>query len=628
MNNIVSEDEKYESAKNLLTKLIDGSISLNEENVWCLDYYLGFNYIEIIKHNFDNIGVIKNLELCRVFSDNLSFVNLLREKKYVIDKDSPIIIKSCGTYVIEQYNNGVIDNSIIYECFPFFKLFFQEIMLKVYFEKGFYDLSMFKKIKCVNGEVSFFPFINCNIIKYDSKSVIKGDSLISIYWLCTFLITNNKLDMIDAIHFTGNIPYGQNTINALFKIVNENNIEFIADGGFSICSNYDNCIEFMSLCNYGRVELAPFDLDIFKKLLAHTEECMNNDNNFHVTLDVPIDWFMKNEEYFLKLETIVPIYFYSTINFRFNDKEKNNSANNDDVVFFGSQTVSRKVSTISLDGVDGVKAFNKFLDDMVSDIKNSDLSTIEKIAAVYKIVKSFNYRYYLNSMNVFDKFAPSESRNKYLILLNDYIVCRGYDNIFVDLLKRVNIEACLWTLDCKNVKDGGQHSRVFVNIEDNTYNANGYYMFDVTWDSNADSKWINTKEENFNSDIMSDNYRYFCMSVRQAHDYDELSSDYYYFGNDPDCLNDKCFRYPEEYINSLNDLGDIIDIIKYLDHKLFELVNKVDSIEEKKKLIIDQFKQKTKHDIETDSLNQAIENANNFFIDSGRMPTDRIKRGR
>ena len=190
------------------------------------------------------------------------------------------------------------------------------------------------------------------------------------------------------------------------------------DEAINIKAGFDDCKKFMSLSNYGRVKLVPFDLDEFKELLSFTEECMKDDK-FHDTLYVSIADLTEYEDYFLNLKTDVPIYFYSTINY--NSEET---------------TISRDVSVISLDEV---RELDDYLLCMVVDIANGSLSPLERIAAVYDIVKSFKYKYYLKNED-FDSKANHESRNKYLILLNKYIVCRGYDNIFTDLLKRVGID--------------------------------------------------------------------------------------------------------------------------------------------------------------------------------------------
>ena len=170
------------------------------------------------------------------------------------------------------------------------------------------------------------------------------------------------------------------------------------------------------------------------------------------------------------------------------------------------------------------------------------------------------------------------------------------------------------TVDCKDQK---LHSRIYANVCDDKYDASGYYMFDVTWDSISE---FQGQERDAGTC-----YDHFCMSIREAHNYGKDSVDFSFFGNDEDCLNDKCFREPEKYINSLDSLDGIMEIIKYLDPQLFESINNIDDINEKKRKIIEKFKEKTCLDISSNNKNYAINAAHNFFRYSECSPDARIR---
>ena len=118
----------------------------------------------------------------------------------------------------------------------------------------------------------------------------------------------------------------------------------------------------------------------------------------------------------------------------------------------------------------GVLLINKTLDIISDDINNSNLSPYEKYIAVYNIVKSFKkYK---------EKDEGSEhSRNIYLILQNDYMVCFGFAKLLESLLKRVGISSFSygWTK--------GRHQLNYINIVDEKYGINGIFKSDPTNDN-------------------------------------------------------------------------------------------------------------------------------------------------
>ena len=92
---------------------------------------------------------------------------------------------------------------------------------------------------------------------------------------------------------------------------------------------------------------------------------------------------------------------------------------------------------------------------------------------------------------------------RYKILDNDeYMVCVGFSNLFVDLLSKVGIEATTYSvgvdigfdemdamsegIDGNYTTEYGAHSRVMVNLVDPKYNINGIYQSDPTWDNIID----------------------------------------------------------------------------------------------------------------------------------------------
>ena len=125
------------------------------------------------------------------------------------------------------------------------------------------------------------------------------------------------------------------------------------------------------------------------------------------------------------------------------------------------------------------------------------LSNYEKFLYAYNIVKHF--KEYKETKGE-DKFV---SRTLYKILDNDeYMVCVGFSNLFVDLLSKLGIEATTYSIgvdvgfdemdvmseniDGNYTTEYGAHSRVIVNLVDPKYNINGIYQSDPTWDNVID----------------------------------------------------------------------------------------------------------------------------------------------
>ncbi len=127
------------------------------------------------------------------------------------------------------------------------------------------------------------------------------------------------------------------------------------------------------------------------------------------------------------------------------------------------------------------------LDNLIKDIKNSNLSPFEKYIEVYNIVKKYK-EYKENPEDL------KQSRYLKYILDNDYMVCVGYAKLLEVLLEKIGIESCEYSTTIfeaetennmnKDVDLKGGHARLLVNIKDDKYNIDGYYIADPTWDNN------------------------------------------------------------------------------------------------------------------------------------------------
>lgn len=109
-------------------------------------------------------------------------------------------------------------------------------------------------------------------------------------------------------------------------------------------------------------------------------------------------------------------------------------------------------------------------------IATSGLSPVEEIAYVYDILKTM--RYHENEKN---KLRP---RNIHSIVADGDIVCVGYSEFAVQLLKEVGIRCIGVSCTCLNRNSNDRfHERNIVRLDDDKYNIHGLYALDITWDS-------------------------------------------------------------------------------------------------------------------------------------------------
>lgn len=111
----------------------------------------------------------------------------------------------------------------------------------------------------------------------------------------------------------------------------------------------------------------------------------------------------------------------------------------------------------------------RILDLIVQEIKDSELSPLEKFIALYEIVHFF--KPYKEEENA----GLAASRGLYEYLNNDYMVCSGYANFLDNLCHRVGIPSEIITVYYQY----GTHSRNYIHLNDPIYNISGYYVTDA-----------------------------------------------------------------------------------------------------------------------------------------------------
>lgn len=148
---------------------------------------------------------------------------------------------------------------------------------------------------------------------------------------------------------------------------------------------------------------------------------------------------------------------------------------------------------------------HSFLDIMVADVKNSNMSMYEKYLAVFQIVTHYK---------LFQENEQNKNSARLLehVLFNNFGVCYGFSELLVALLDKVGIKAFNVSFELYkesekihlsdlarlnkeelNRKLGNveYHSRVIVRLIDPKYHIDGIFFADPTWDNSLESHYFN-----------------------------------------------------------------------------------------------------------------------------------------
>ena len=142
--------------------------------------------------------------------------------------------------------------------------------------------------------------------------------------------------------------------------------------------------------------------------------------------------------------------------------------------------------------------YQKKILELKNIFRTNNLSPIEKLIIAYDIVKQKTY-----------KQGPNDtiSGTPHNILFNDFINCRGYTNLLLEILDGENIkivEQSLTVFD-KNKKFIDRHGRCTVILDDDKYNIHGLFIMDPTFDC-----YYEENKEYLDSDLKpTDLYCYF-----------------------------------------------------------------------------------------------------------------------
>lgn len=174
---------------------------------------------------------------------------------------------------------------------------------------------------------------------------------------------------------------------------------------------------------------------------------------------------------------------------------------------------------------------------------NNEKKLFDIVSPVIKLSPFEKYLYVYDVVNKYKKYKENKedksmSRDLYKLLDNEYMVCVGFSDLLRDLLSKLGIETCEYSvtvdtglddvpLDTRVMPDfisGGDpstthevltkasyHARLFVNLVDPKYEIDGYYIADPTWDNDMENHAFNyalMTHDEFNS---TDRYNYFSM---------------------------------------------------------------------------------------------------------------------
>lgn len=123
------------------------------------------------------------------------------------------------------------------------------------------------------------------------------------------------------------------------------------------------------------------------------------------------------------------------------------------------------------------------LNEIVDEVKEYELSPLERYMYIYNIVKLFK-EYKKEGVEEKNTFI---SRHSAFTLFNEYMVCAGYAELLCELADRLNepnLKVCnysctVWS-ESRNEEVG--HRKCLVKIKDEKYGIDGIYISDPTWD--------------------------------------------------------------------------------------------------------------------------------------------------
>ena len=118
-----------------------------------------------------------------------------------------------------------------------------------------------------------------------------------------------------------------------------------------------------------------------------------------------------------------------------------------------------------------------YIDGITEHVKSLKLSPLEEIIYVYDQIRQREYSEEL------DGESYEKSRGLSDIILGNNIVCAGYSNLYITILKKLGHKIEEFPLDSLDGSKG--HSRVIIKLDDDKYDIHGIFESDPTWASKS-----------------------------------------------------------------------------------------------------------------------------------------------
>ncbi len=191
------------------------------------------------------------------------------------------------------------------------------------------------------------------------------------------------------------------------------------------------------------------------------------------------------------------------------------------------------------------------------------LTPFEKYIYAYNIVKQF--KEYKENDN------PKLERHLYDILFNKYAVCVGFCTFFSDLLTKFNISNIGFSIEGKDEQTDSKwgHKRLYVNIKDEKYGINGFYVSDPTWDNDLEKDYYNHLALTNTEAKLELKFNYvFTSAAQKIFDISNINELYFVLLN----------------ISKEHELGKVLKIIKALDLNYYKYLSEkydIKTIDEK-----------------------------------------------
>lgn len=218
--------------------------------------------------------------------------------------------------------------------------------------------------------------------------------------------------------------------------------------------------------------------------------------------------------------------------------------------------------------------YQKKIIELKSFFRTNNFSPVEKLMIAYDIVKRKPY-----------KLSSDESLNglPHEVLFNEYISCRGYCNLLIEILNCEGIKIVNQSLDVfdKNQNIVDYHARCVVLLDDDKYNIHGLFIVSPTED-HYDEK----NKTYLGNDLQStDLYSWFLRPLRDKELYHDENYEYRIQDMETDtdiltsdgAISNNCYENPEYKLNSLlenNDLDELTILYDDVFHGLFDALPK------------------------------------------------------